>query len=387
VLFAQRFIPDRKLHLFVISYLFFVALRSLFYELMNNKNFTIYLLRWNQESNHRMMPWKGESDPYKVWLSEIVLQQTRVEQGMAYYQNFVLAYPRVEDLAAAQEDEVMRLWQGLGYYTRARNLHFTAKDIVANYGGSFPKTYKDLLVLKGVGSYTAAAIASFVFKEKVAVVDGNVIRVLSRHFGIDDAFDIPAGKKIFEEKANALIDSDHPDKYNQAIMDFGATVCKPKNPICSSCPFQESCIAFKENRIGDLPFKSKRTKIKKRYFLAFLIDTKLGYPIQKRTQKDIWEALFELPLVEVPGFEKGIAQQVSSVFEAFSGIQTYDIEDLSEVYKQKLSHQDIHVVFAKIKPLADLKLSKEYLYTRNLTKFAFPKIFILYFRSKSLDLY
>lgn len=355
---------------------------------MNNKNrnFTIYLLRWNQESNQRMMPWKGETDPYKVWLSEIILQQTRVEQGLAYYQNFVLAYPRVEDLAEAPEDEVMKLWQGLGYYSRARNLHFTAKDIVENYGGEFPNTYKELLALKGVGTYTAAAIASFVFKEKVAVVDGNVIRVLSRFFGIEDAFDTTEGKKQFVAKANALVDDKQPDQFNQAIMDFGATVCKPKNPTCKTCPFQMSCIALKENCIEDLPFKSKKLKIKKRYFIAYLIDTKFGFPIQKRVQNDIWKALFELPLVEVTSFDKRIAQQVSENFTSFSERQELNIQEVSEIYKQRLTHQEIHVVFAHIKPLSHLKLSKEYLYTRNLTKFAFPKIFILYFRSKSLIL-
>jgi len=351
-----------------------------------NSNFTKYLLRWNQESNHRLMPWKGEKDPYKVWLSEIILQQTRVEQGMAYYQNFVLAYPRVENLAEAPEDEVMRLWQGLGYYSRARNLHFTAKNIVDNYNGNFPKTYKDLLALKGVGSYTAAAIASFVFKEKVAVVDGNVIRVLSRYFGIEVAFDTAEGRKQFVEKANALIDETQPDKFNQAIMDFGATVCKPKKPRCTACPFQKSCVAFRENRIDGLPFKSKRIKIKNRYFIAFLINTNEGFAIKKRTDKDIWKALFELPLVEVPSFEKRIAQQASELYEGFSENENYEFQELSETYNQKLSHQEIHVVFAQIKPLADLKLSKEYLYTRNLTKFAFPNIFILYFRSKSLIL-
>jgi A/G-specific adenine glycosylase len=237
-----------------------------------------------------------------------------------------------------------------------------------------------------VGSYTAAAIASFVFKEKVAVVDGNVIRVLSRYFGIEVAFDTAAGRKQFVEKANALIDETQPDKFNQAIMDFGATVCKPKKPRCTACPFQKSCVAFRENRIDGLPFKSKRIKIKNRYFIAFLINTNEGFAIKKRTDKDIWKALFELPLVEVPSFEKRIAQQASELYEGFSENENYEFQELSETYNQKLSHQEIHVVFAQIKPLADLKLSKEYLYTRNLTKFAFPNIFILYFRSKSLIL-
>lgn len=357
-------------------------------ERMNNKNkkFTIYLLRWNQDSNRREMPWKGETDAYKVWLSEIILQQTRVEQGWSYYQNFIAAYPTVKALSEAAEDDVLRLWQGLGYYSRARNLHFTAKDIVANYNGTFPSTYKELLTLKGVGPYTAAAIASFIFKENIAVVDGNVIRILARYFGIEEAFDTAHGKKLFTSKANDLIDQSNPDKFNQAIMDFGATICKPQNPLCSECPFQDTCSAFKQNLISELPFKSKRIKIKKRYFFAFLIESKQGYPIRKRNHKDIWEGLFELPKVEVNGFDRRVLPQLEEHFQEYALQENYEIKELSEVHKQKLSHQEIHMVFAVIKPSTDLKLSKEYLYTRNLTKFAFPKIFILYFRSKSLIL-
>jgi A/G-specific adenine glycosylase len=351
-----------------------------------DRNFTIILLHWDKELNNRSMPWKGEQDPYKVWLSEIILQQTRVEQGLAYYQNFILAYPNVEALASAPEDDVMKLWQGLGYYSRARNLHFTAQNIVENYGGNFPGSYKELINLKGVGAYTAAAIASFVFKEKVAVVDGNVIRVISRYFGIEEAFDTAAGKKLFVAKANELISSDEPARFNQAIMDFGATICKPKLPLCVTCPLQNSCTALKQNKVSELPFKSKKLKVQKRYFISYLIETKAGFPVRKRLESDIWRALFELPLVEVREYEKRIGQQIVEAFSGFIKGQDFDIQEFSEIFEQKLTHQLIHVIFVRVKPARDLKLSKEYVYSLNLSKFAFPKVFILYLRSKGLIL-
>lgn len=348
--------------------------------------FTEELMLWNDQSNNRTLPWKGEADPYKVWLSEIILQQTKVEQGLSYYTNFLQAYPTVQDLANAPENDVLRLWQGLGYYSRARNLHFTAKDIIANYHGIFPSEYKTLLKLKGVGTYTAAAIASFVFKEAVAVLDGNVIRVLSRFFLMEDAFDTGAGKKIFQTKAQDLLDFKQPDKYNQAIMDFGATICKPKQPLCQECPLQQNCGAFTENRIGELPYKSKRIKVKKRFFISFLIESKDGFVIEKRGGQDIWKGLFQLPSREVDFLEKNKMAQVEDAYTALFNSEDFEIFDCSEPLKQKLTHQEINMIFATIKPKKDLILQDKYIYSRNLTKFAFPKIFILYLQSKSLIL-
>lgn len=358
--------------------------------MLKNRNlnhfFSKELMLWNERHNHRSMPWKAETDPYKVWLSEIILQQTKVEQGLSYYLNFVKSYPTVQDLANAPENDVLRLWQGLGYYSRARNLHYTAKDIVANYQGVFPSEYKNLLKLKGVGAYTAAAIASFVFKEAVAVLDGNVIRVLSRFFLLEDAFDTGVGKKVFQSKAQELLDLEQPDKYNQAIMDFGATICKPKRPLCDECPLKRECKALKEKKIGDLPFKSKRIKVKKRYFISFLVESRDGFILEKRGGQDIWKGLFQLPNKEVFSLEKKSIAQVENVYNELFSSEDFEILECSKPMKQKLTHQEIHMIFAKIKLGKELILKDKYIYSRNLTKFAFPKIFILYLRSKSLIL-
>ena len=224
----------------------------------NTKHFfTKNLMAWFA-TNHRPMPWKGEKNPYLIWLSEIILQQTRVEQGLPYFLKFKENYPTVTDLANAPEDEVMRMWQGLGYYSRARNLHFTAKHIAYDLNGVFPKTYVEILKLKGVGTYTAAAIASFAYDLPNAVVDGNVYRVLARYFGIETPIDSTIGKKEFTKLAYELLDNKRPADYNQAIMDFGATQCKPKKPNCINCPLNQKCIGFNTQKIDTLPIKTKK---------------------------------------------------------------------------------------------------------------------------------
>lgn len=347
--------------------------------------FTYNLLVWHREENKREMPWKGEIDAYKVWLSEIILQQTKVEQGLAYYQRFVKSFPNVEALAEAEEDEVMRLWQGLGYYSRARNLHHTAKEVKANYGGKFPISSKELIKLKGIGEYTAAAISSFVHKERIAVVDGNVIRVLARYFRIQLPFDSSEGKKVFREKANSLIDRLHPNLYNQAIMDFGATVCKPKNPNCENCPLAQSCIAYKKQLIGELPVKGKKIEIKKRFFLALFIETKKGTVIEKRTEDDIWKGLYQLPNFELESFPKDLKNKASEILKDEYFLSEFKIVEQGEIQKQKLSHREIQMVFVHIITQDELILSDKYIYTRNLAKFAFPKVFILYFQSKGIN--
>src|ERR1041385_985871 len=255
-------------------------------------DFSQILLSWYAR-NRRDLPWRKTRDPYKIWLSEVILQQTRVQQGLPYYLAFVKKCPDVKKLAAAPEDEVVKLWQGLGYYSRARNLHAAAKMVVKDFAGKFPGNYEDLRKLKGIGDYTAAAIASLSFDERKAVVDGNVYRVLSRIFGIEDAIDSTVGKKIFSELANELISQKFPADHNKAIMEFGALQCVPKNPDCKNCPFVLHCYAQKKKIIHLFPLKSKKTKITDRFFYYLVIRHKGHIYIKQRTGKDIWKGLFD----------------------------------------------------------------------------------------------
>ena len=254
-------------------------------------NFTNQLLRWFAE-NGRSLPWRETRDPYAVWLSEVILQQTRIQQGMAYWQRFIQRWPTVEQLAAATEDEVLREWQGLGYYSRARNLHFAAKQIVEM--GGFPHTYAEIRTLKGVGDYTAAAIASIAFDEPHAVVDGNVYRVLARHFGIDTPINTTNGKKTFTALAQSLLPPKQASAFNQAMMDFGAIQCTPQSPRCVLCPLQETCDALHTGRIDTLPVKEKKLQVKTRRLTYIYIRCKGYTAIRKRTEGDIWQGLWEL---------------------------------------------------------------------------------------------
>ena len=261
-------------------------------------NFAKLLADWYLE-NKRSLPWRETNEPYRIWLSEIILQQTRVDQGKPYYLSFVKAFPKVEDLAQAEEVDVLKLWQGLGYYSRARNLHASAKYVASDLQGKFPSSYKDLLALKGVGDYTASAIASICYNEPVAVVDGNVFRVLSRIFGIDTPINSTEGVKQFKQLAQELLDKKDPANFNQGIMEFGATHCKPQNPLCDSCPFAAKCVAFNQNRISELPVKLKKQKVKNRYFNYLVFISEEGETIlEQRRGKGIWEGLYEFPLVE-----------------------------------------------------------------------------------------
>ena len=265
-------------------------------------DFTTALLRWFRE-NGRELPWRQTRDPYAIWLSEIILQQTQVKQGWAYWERFMRRWPTVADLAAATEDEVLREWQGLGYYSRARNLLAAAHQIVAD--GGFPTTFAGLKALKGVGDYTAAAIGSIAFDLPVAVVDGNVYRVLSRHFGIATPINTTEGKKEFATLAQALL-PERPQcngvaaTYNQAIMDFGATVCTPQSPHCETCPLMESCVAFRESRVAALPVKLKTLKVKERHFTYIYIRCKGMTAIHRRPVGDIWQGLYEPWLTTEP---------------------------------------------------------------------------------------
>lgn len=358
-------------------------------DLENKKRaFTEGLLQWYAKSS-RPMPWKEEKNPYLVWLSEIILQQTRVEQGWPYFERFRDQYPTVVDLANAPEDEVMKLWEGLGYYSRARNLHFTAKYIAKECGGIFPDNYKDILSLKGVGPYTAAAIASFAFDLPHAVVDGNVYRVLSRYFGIKTAIDSTPGKKEFSHLAQELLEEKDPARYNQAIIDFGATHCLPRNPLCTSCNLSQFCFAFGTKQQALFPVKDKKIKKRTRYFQYLVVESPAGLLIRKRVKKDIWQNLYEFPQIETQDFCTPAQILESELLGGILEQQKVAIDSCSKPFQQLLTHQKIIAVFWKIKLNALPKVNKnEYLMVdqKNLDKFAFPKIIDRYLRDKSLYL-
>lgn len=320
------------------------------------KEFGKKVISWYSK-NKRDLPWRQTSDPYKIWLSEIILQQTRVDQGMAYYHKFCENYPTVTDLAKASEDDVLKLWQGLGYYSRARNLHKSAKDIVESFQGKFPGNFDEIKSLKGIGDYTAAAIASFAFKLPHAVVDGNVYRILSRYAGIETPIDSGAGKKEFITLANELLGKHPPDIFNQAIMEFGSIQCKPVSPDCMSCPLQGSCFAFAHNKVNVLPVKSKKTKIRKRFFHYLVIREKDNFFIRQRKEKDIWTGLHDFPLIETEtSLNEGKIMSSKEWKDRFKGLKS-KVTNVSAEYKHILSHQHIHATFYEIS--ADLKSFKE----------------------------
>ena len=298
------------------------------------------ILAWYKE-NKRDLPWRTNKNPYRVWLSEVILQQTRVEQGMPYFLNFVERYPSLEDLAKASEDEVLKLWQGLGYYSRARNMLFTAKYVQSELGGVFPKTAKELLQLKGVGTYTASAIASICFNEPVAVVDGNVYRVLARYFGETLPINSTEGIKVFKELANTVMDKEQPGDYNQAIMEFGSLQCSPVNPNCDSCPLSNSCSALATSRIDQLPLKLKKTKVQTKYYnYMVILDSNEGVLIEQRTGKGIWKGLYEFPLLETD--QKATVDQIKSYLASLPYVKEYEMSLYNETpISHKLSHRKL----------------------------------------------
>ncbi|HET8753426.1 MAG TPA: A/G-specific adenine glycosylase [Salinimicrobium sp.] len=309
-------------------------------------NFSKTLINWYLE-NKRQLPWRETSDPYKIWLSEIILQQTRVEQGKPYYFKFIEYFPDVFSLANATEEEVLKLWQGLGYYSRARNLLFTAKHIAFQLNGIFPDSYKELIKLKGIGDYTASAIASFSFNEPAAAVDGNVYRVLSRIFGISTPINSAEGAKEFKQVAQKLIDPDNPGTFNQAIIEFGSEQCKPRLPLCPTCPFSSQCVAFQQNRITELPVKLKKLTIQKRHFnyLVFISEGKKTM-LKKRNGKGIWQGLYEFPLVETfseSGKENLVQDEEFLAYLPAGNPKMVLFNEKPIVHK--LTHQHIHTKF------------------------------------------
>ena len=308
-------------------------------------DFSNSLLSWYLQ-NKRDLPWRDTVNPYPIWLSEIMLQQTKVAQGLPYFVTFIKEFPTVLHLAQADEEQVLKLWQGLGYYSRARNMHKTAQIIAFELNGNFPNNYKDLLKLKGIGEYTAAAIASFAFNEVVPVVDGNVFRVLSRYLDIETDIASALAKKEFSALAKELMPENNPALFNQAIMEFGALQCVPKNPDCNNCIFNNSCAALQKKKVGELPVKLKKTKVTNRYFnyIVFL-DNSNNIIINKRTEKGIWHNLYEFPVIEAEeelDFET-ISKAISEKYINFSidSISVYN----SEQILHKLSHQKLHINF------------------------------------------
>ncbi|MDO8951019.1 MAG: A/G-specific adenine glycosylase [Draconibacterium sp.] len=331
----------------------------------------------------RDLPWRKTTDPYKIWISEIILQQTRVAQGMNYYNRFIEEFPTVFDMANASEDEILKLWQGLGYYTRARNLHFTSKVIVNNFNGVFPGNYETILTLKGIGSYTAAAIASIAFNLPHATVDGNISRVLCRYFGISTPIDSEKGRNEIQKIATDMIPDNNAGFHNQALMEFGALQCTPKSPGCSSCPLTDNCYAANYNLTEQLPVKSKKIKQTTRYFYYYIIESKNSILLDKRTNNDIWKNLHQFPLIES---DKELSDsEILNLQVPISGNEL-NIKSVSLVIKHILTHQTIYARFIHVETENDNLNHSNFIPVnkKDIYKFAVPKLLEQYL--KKIDL-
>ena len=347
----------------------------------NKDNYISHILINWYLINRRILPWRDTSDPYKIWISEIILQQTRVAQGLDYFNKFIDRFPDVFSLAQADEDEVLKYWQGLGYYSRARNLHTAAKTIVDTYQGEFPKTFTEIKSLKGIGDYTAAAIASFSWNLPHAVVDGNVYRILSRLFAIDTPIDTTAGKKVFAELAAELLPDDQAGLYNQAIMDFGALQCIPQSPDCNRCPLTDHCLAFAQNEVQSYPVKQGKTKTRNRYFHFFHIYYRDNTWIQKRDQNDIWKGLYQFPLIETEQACDWTELQKNDEFKRlFDNCGKIKIQLISPEIKHVLSHQKLYATFfrVEVENTGDLSSLFQEIKSEDLDKYAVPKLILRY---------
>jgi len=329
--------------------------------------------------NKRDLPWRKTTDPYKIWISEIILQQTRVAQGINYYYRFIEEFPTVFDMANASEDEILKLWQGLGYYTRARNLHFTSKVIVNNFNGIFPDNFETILTLKGIGSYTAAAIASIAFNLPYATVDGNISRVLCRYFGISTPIDSEKGRTEIQKIATNMIPENNAGFHNQALMEFGALQCTPKSPGCSSCPLTDNCYAVNYNLTEQLPVKSKKIKQTTRYFYYYLIESENSILLEKRVNNDIWRNLHQFPLVES---NKELSDsEILQLQVPISGNEL-NIKSVSSVIKHILTHQTIYARFIHIETSHDNLNHSNFIPVnrKDIYKFAVPKLIEQYLK-------
>ncbi len=335
--------------------------------------------------NKRDLPWRNQTNPYRIWLSEIILQQTQVKQGMSYYLKFVKNYPTVKHLANSSEDKILKDWQGLGYYSRARNMLFAAKSIVKGRKGEFPNTYKEIKMLKGVGEYTASAISSFAFNLPHAVVDGNVYRLLSRVYGINTPIDSGDGKKKFQSLANELLDTNNPALHNQAIMEFGSQFCKPANPNCDNCIFSNKCYAFGANMVGQLPVKSKKINVVNRYFnYLILVDKNKNIIVNKRAEKDIWKGLFEFFLIESSGEIEPKQLFEMEQFKKATG-KNFSVLNISKKYKHVLTHQNLHTKFYIIKLNLTHPKSQKFSKTNKLSQYAFPRLIEIFLSDCKLN--
>lgn len=345
---------------------------------MTKSLFPEKLLLWNSTQNSRQMPWKGEKDAYKIWLSEIILQQTRVDQGLDYYNRFINTYPTISHLAQAPDEQVFKLWEGLGYYTRCRNLLTTARYIHSELDGKFPSDYTAILKLKGIGSYTAAAISSFAFGLPYAVVDGNVQRILSRYFAISTPIDSAEGRKFYQMLANSMLDKQQPAIYNQAIMDFGATICKPQQPLCRECIMANECEAFRHDLVKQLPVKEKKLVKKHRYLHYFIIENKKGVFIRKRTSKDIWQNLHEFVLIESSQEITDPAKQLDSLLGT-----GYTVKREVHGFRQLLTHQVIHGKFFHVSVDEGIKIEGYDIVSRTeIGSVAFPRLINQYLQKE-----
>lgn len=345
-----------------------------------DQEFSKNLRQWYRK-NGRKLPWRSTKEAYKIWLSEIILQQTRVNQGLPYYEKFLENFPSIQQLAAASEDQILRLWQGLGYYSRARNLHAAAKQVLSDFNGEFPPDFEKLRSIKGIGDYTASAIASFAFDLPHPVVDGNVYRFLSRFFGVEIPIDSSQGKKAFSDLAFELMDGQHAAEHNQAMMEIGSLVCKPISPNCNDCPFSMACHAFIYNKVSDYPVKGKKQPSKKRYFHYFLVTDGISTYIKKRNEKDIWQGLFELPLVEV--FE---LTDFPPALPAMAKIHQPLISNQPVKRKHILSHQELHACFWKVNITTCLPPKNGFLRVKltDLSTFGFPQLIVKYFEQEGI---
>lgn len=357
--------------------------------LISPKEIATKLYQWHLQ-NPIDHPWKSTNNPYYIWLSEIIMQQTRIAQGTPYYLKFVNKYPQIEDLAAAEEDEVMSMWQGLGYYSRARNMRNTAKTIVSEYAGIFPDNYKEILQLKGVGPYTAAAIVSFAYNQPYAVVDGNVIRVITRLYGIESAIDEKQTLHQIQEIVNQAIKKSEPKIFNQAIMDFGAQYCTPTNSQCDSCIFTNQCIANQKGLVKSIPKAKRKIKIKKRYFHYFAIQQQGKIVFVKRQESDIWQGLYTMPMIEQDNDQElsihEIKKNLKLTEKTHVNVTTYE-----DIKKQKLSHQEIiaRFYYVAIQKKANFELSSKYVWIgkEDIDNIGKPRIIDLFLKENSITLF
>lgn len=344
-------------------------------------SFAEHIKRWYQV-HKRDLPWRNTRDPYTVWISEVILQQTRVDQGLPYFYRFTEHFPTVKELAKASQESVLKLWQGLGYYSRARNMHATAKLVVHEYQGIFPRTYPELIKLQGIGPYTAAAIASFCNNEPEAVLDGNVYRLLSRFFGVDIPVNSTAGKKVFSKLAEELVDKINPGLYNQAIMEFGALQCKPGKPDCRSCPLAGACRAYSDSTVEMLPVKIRNKKTTERFFHYLVIKNPEGLYLNKRTGRDIWKNLYDFPLIETLSRKDTAELITSDEWASIFKNRTFKISRVSAEVKHVLSHQVIYARFYNVEISETLPGTPYFMVAEDaIGSYAVPKLIHGYFEN------